>query len=458
MDKQEYFDKYNLLTSQEYIDFTQRFVVEFAREIKEKFPDIEFTLKIRLKSPKSYEKKVNKYSGDKDDKDIEDIIGIRLIIRRVPFNYTKDNLYGFEGEIIPNRNEDREKFALYDELRALLGDLFEERYSLRSRRSLLRIRVSELVEEYTQKKEDENVARDKYEKLKEEFKKEEESLSSQEICSIVKEKNRIILKEQLHQIELVHELVESKKKELKMAIEDLTNTKENYSLTKGRLYQACARRIIEYLMINSEVLKGKKFGIEKIEGSDEEKRGGKSGKYRAYHYSIKSNVCDGWEGEVQGLSERNHQIATIGDAAHDKSKEKTRYLPDWGKSIEERKVFLEKVKPILPRTMLYVDEGKIYECSDLENFFEYYYNLLMLKNKEEKGKTEITDKMIDILIGTGVNVEDILKIKENQGCSSVLPYEARQVREMLDFIGKYGEEGRFIDLKEENDSKDAPSL
>ena len=98
------------------------------------------------------------------------------------------------------------------------------------------------------------------------------------------------------------------------------------------------------------------------------------------------------------------------------------------------------------------------ECSDLENFFEYYYNLLMLKNKEEKGKTEITDKMIDILIGTGVDAEDILKIKEDQERNSVLPHEARQVREMLDFIGKYGEEGKFIDLKEENDSKDAPSL
>ena len=66
--------------------------------------------------------------------------------------------------------------------------------------------------------------------------------------------------------------------------------------------------------------------------------------------------------------------------------------------------------------------------------------------------------MLDILVGTGVDAEDILKIKEDQERISVLPHEARQVKEMLDFIGKYGEEGRFLEFKEENDSNDAPSL
>ena len=78
-DYQELMDRYNIYTN-EYIDEVKNYGIEETAYLKQKFPDLIFTIKIRTKSLESYTNKINQNILEGKDPYINDIIAGRVIL------------------------------------------------------------------------------------------------------------------------------------------------------------------------------------------------------------------------------------------------------------------------------------------------------------------------------------------------------------------------------------------
>ena len=78
-DYQELMDRYHLYTN-DYVDEIKKYAMQERAYLQEKFPGLVFNIKIRIKSPHSYSKKLNENILNGKDPYINDIIAERIIL------------------------------------------------------------------------------------------------------------------------------------------------------------------------------------------------------------------------------------------------------------------------------------------------------------------------------------------------------------------------------------------
>lgn len=97
-DYQELMDRYHLYTN-DYVDEIKKYAMQERAYLQEKFPGLVFNIKIRIKSPYSYTKKLNENILENKTPYINDIIAERIILSE----------YNTDKEILKQSHEEDEK-------------------------------------------------------------------------------------------------------------------------------------------------------------------------------------------------------------------------------------------------------------------------------------------------------------------------------------------------------------
>lgn len=339
-------EEYELLNSNESQEYTKKVLLEMGKCIQKLFPGVEFELKARFKSPKSFKgKKERIRKSPEKEKPIYDNIGFCLIVKSVSDDFDFEHAYC--SKLVKQRIEneskiDNEKSALkvlemkYKNIISGLRDTTE---------------LAEKIEELKKSDNpDENVIR-----LLEESLKENEKLK----------KLAEILKQQIEE-----------KVEL---IEKIGN--EQYEFIDNQINEMIATHIMNKLMNNKAFMSPLK--LEKIPGRTKNHDGGKSGYYIAFHDALKSKLLKYWMVDLHAMSDKNYKVSQLD---HSKAEGKARKFPRID-SQDFQKIVLETV----PRNLVYqngiyedgveVEPGKVYECSEVENM-AYYYAETLSNNKD----------------------------------------------------------------------------
>lgn len=127
-DYQELMDRYYLYTN-DYVDEIKKYAMQERAYLQQKFPELVFNIKIRIKSPISYNKKLNENILDGKTPYINDIIAERIILSE--YNSNKDRIllkkkYANNKEILKQLNDEDEK-----ELREMCDKIAKALYDFR---------------------------------------------------------------------------------------------------------------------------------------------------------------------------------------------------------------------------------------------------------------------------------------------------------------------------------------
>lgn len=110
-DYQELMDRYHIYTN-DYVDEIKKYAMQERTYLQEKFPELVFNIKIRIKSPISYSKKLNENILNGKDPYINDIIAERMILTEdkgnKELNFLKKK-YAHNIEILKQLYEEEEK-------------------------------------------------------------------------------------------------------------------------------------------------------------------------------------------------------------------------------------------------------------------------------------------------------------------------------------------------------------
>ena len=127
-DYQELMDRYHLYTN-DYVDEIKKYAIQERAYLQKKFPELVFNIKIRIKSPDSYSKKLNQNILDGKDPYINDIIAERMIISDSKNNKKRDFLkkkYANNKEMLKQLYEKDEK-----ELKKMCYEIAKALYEFR---------------------------------------------------------------------------------------------------------------------------------------------------------------------------------------------------------------------------------------------------------------------------------------------------------------------------------------
>lgn len=127
-DYQELMDRYHLYTNN-YVDEIKKYATQERAYLQERFPGLVFNIKIRIKSPDSYSKKLNENILDGKDPYINDIIAERIILSEYNANKEKNLLkkkYADNKEILEQLYSEDEK-----ELRRMCDEIARALYDFR---------------------------------------------------------------------------------------------------------------------------------------------------------------------------------------------------------------------------------------------------------------------------------------------------------------------------------------
>lgn len=395
---------YNLLKTKPYENYTDTVLSVFGKELEKYFLPKEMRLKYRYKSKKSFEKNIskdsslneesNKFTSEYNKYITYDIIGMRLVIERVP-----DNLI-ISAEFIENcKNKLEEAKNILDDLRNsyfLEKKISKEDYDNKSnyyknRITYLKncINFNDLLKE--RKKIEETIY----------FIEDELSQNNEDFC----------LKKDKHIAE---------------------NLLDNINNTLGMI---AGEYVIKDIFEKSENFK--KLGLY-LDSNREKFFCDKTG-YTSTHFCIKSNKLPNWICELQNRSSLIEYQSKYGLNTHDKlpgKKRKLINLPSSNKNAKNLKRyflknnlqnfkinndiylkdFLKKLDTIIPHYTKYISNGYIKKYTRKENTIHYYKKLLRSKNKLDYRKQlekifdEIPEKS-DIYLPTLDKEKDTENIK-----------------------------------------------
>lgn len=127
-DYQELMDRYLIYTN-DYVDEIKKYAMQERAYLQEKFPKLVFNIKIRIKSPSSYSKKLNENILNGKDPYINDIIAERMILTEYNGNKERNLLkkkYANNKEILKQLYAEDEK-----ELRGMCDEIAKALYDFR---------------------------------------------------------------------------------------------------------------------------------------------------------------------------------------------------------------------------------------------------------------------------------------------------------------------------------------
>ena len=389
-------EEYELLNSKESIDYTKKILLEMGKSIQKYFPGVDFDLKARLKSPKSFEgKKDRMRRSQEEEKPIYDNIGFCLIVKHVAdkFGFKQllcDSLVNARiklGQEIDNEKSSQWLIETNDKIIETIHDGNKAEEKVR--------KLEARLQEYKKKKE----------KLKEEFAK----------ISKTKDEDYIELLEA--SIKLIENLIKDSEESIEIAKEgiidreklvDLVNEQKEKLGEKSEKIIAIGEEYYEYVdntinermsvFIMNELIKNNLFmnslKLKKIPGRTKIHDGGKSGYYVAFHDAIKSKTLKYLMIDLHAMAYGNYKVSKLD---HSQGEGKERIFPRLG--IPN---FRETVLEMAPKNIIYqqgkyengkeIKPGKIYECSDIENVI-YFFTETLEMNKDTF-KYVISDKSL----------------------------------------------------------------
>ena len=318
----------DLLMSKEYKEYSEYVLGKIGEELEAQYPGVDFMLKLRFKADASYDGKKQKvlFREFGDNKNIFDNIGIAIVVRNVPNNVSVNHEYC--KKLLLERDEIKNSIL-----------------NTKSQNKSLSDKLIEMEEEHKTNLEkfDNNKF---FEYLKKAYNEGEEAIISD-----------------------INHIGE--------ALKTLHREYENKDNECNRIFST---HMLKYVVRHSKALKKEK--IIRIKDRTKEHTGGESGYYIASHNAIESKNLKGWKAEIQAVSYQNYKTAEIGDAKHSDRLGKKRVLPELpGETEQEKREFLNMIKPIIPETIVYQAGKGTYKCSLLENFC-YYYMENLVKNKD----------------------------------------------------------------------------
>lgn len=127
-DYQELMDRYHLYTN-DYVDEIKKYAIQERAYLQKKFPELVFNIKIRIKSPDSYSKKLNENILNGKDPYINDIIAERIILSAYTGNKERD----FLKKKYANNKEILKQLYIEDEaeLRRMCDEIAKALYEFR---------------------------------------------------------------------------------------------------------------------------------------------------------------------------------------------------------------------------------------------------------------------------------------------------------------------------------------
>lgn len=408
--REEMKKRYEELTENE--ENLDMLMMQLGKEIERIFPNLRFVLLGRIKSPQSFEDKLenalNKCQDAKSVKEIQiyDIIGLNVIVEDVPNDLILDNF---------------KKSESYDkDFESNISD-----YILRKK--VVALDIIKCQKSYEKCKE-------QLEKIDKNKKRKQERLAKLQNrgkhTEIDEIKNQIMeeIEEIKEDIQNSNEQIEYLKNAIKIQKEILEHGKILNEAQKNECNNEMAKFIIRKLtqfegvkLLELKSIKNRFKIIEKDNG------------YRSTHncYAMKIKEKDktvNYECEVQGKSIEAYYESSRGRAAKyhiqpdpkPGKKLKNKNLPDIlsVKTPEDKKNFLEKVSRTVPKFRIYRNNGgksEIYKLSLRERYMFYYYNQLFGNeifgiSKNNKQISAVTET--DILDGKGQIYNSNLEYQE----------------------------------------------
>lgn len=127
-DYQDLMDRYHLYTN-DYVDEIKKYAIQERKYLHEKFPNLIFNIKIRIKSPMSYSRKLNENILNGKDPYINDIIAERIILS----GYADNNKYSLLKEKYSDNPEVLKKLCEQEEkeLKKMCDEIAKALYDFR---------------------------------------------------------------------------------------------------------------------------------------------------------------------------------------------------------------------------------------------------------------------------------------------------------------------------------------
>lgn len=386
--------KYEELTENE--ENLDMLMMQLGKEIERIFPNLKFVLLGRIKSPQSFEDKLenalNKCQDIKNVKEVQiyDIIGLNVIVEDVPNDLKLDNFRKSES---------------YDK-------------DFESNISYYILRKKTVVADMNRCKNDDDASKENLQRLKEEInRKKNRLLKLNERLETVKEeqtKNQI-----LEDMDEIKQDIKNCNMQIK-CLNKIMST-HNEILAHGKILDEiqkneCNNEMAKFIIRNLNKFECVKLlGVKSIKNRFKiiEKDNG----YRSTHncYAMKIKEKDrivNYECEIQGKSIQAYYESSRGRAAKyhiqpdpkPGKKLKNKNLPDIlsVKTPEDKKKFLDKVARTVPKFRIYRNNGgksEIYKLSLRERYMFYYYNQLF--GNEILGISK-NNKQINAVTGTDI--------------------------------------------------------
>lgn len=386
----------NLTENEENLDML---MMQLGKEVERIFPNLKFVLLGRIKSPQSFEDKMenalNKCQDTKSVKEIQiyDIIGLNVIVEDVPNDLTLDTF---------RKSESYDKDFESNISEYLLRKKVLESDIIKCQKS------HERCEE--QLKKVDRIKKKKAERLIKLQNRYEYAETDNLRAQIIEE-----MKEIKEDIKICNEQIEYLKNSIETQKEILAHGRVLNETQKNECNNEMAKFIIRRLtqfeglkILELKSIKNRFKIIEKDNG------------YRSTHDCFKMQIKEenktiSYKCEVQGKSIEAYYESARGKAAkyHIKpdpkpgKRLKNKNLPDIlsVKTEEDKKLFLEKVNRTVPRFRIYRNNGgksEIYKLSLRECYMFYYYNQLfgneifdIQKNSEQINAVTRTDILDD---------------------------------------------------------------
>lgn len=376
--------KRQLITEHEFLNsdvskkFTEELLVELGKEMEQIFPGVSFVLSARYKSDVSFAGKLERIleRTDKTKNEIYDNIGFKIVVTSLPdviehaacqeIINKKTDRRNTKQEKIANRDAIISKLAesLHEETQQLLGEISACGEPLKRYFQLYNLRIEMLNDNENTKMDESKV--NEYLRL------------IQEMEELLKKYNPKYKESLSETRKLRKELINAGLALLSVINQNIEYITELISEEDKRANDLYATYVFEELRRKSRVLK--KYGIVAIPNRSK-RHTGSMHYYVASHDSLsstKASIKHGlpenktWKFELQVTSDYYNQDAAVGKAKHSEKEGKARILPRIPTSRDD---YVTLIKPTVPENIVY-ENGKIHKCTDLENFYLYYAELI----------------------------------------------------------------------------------
>lgn len=364
--------EYELLNSEESKKYTKKVLLEMGKYIEQKYPGVDFELKLRFKSPESFKGKKDRMRELKEkDKPIYDIIGCCLVVKEVSKDFAFDH-------------------KLCRKYKKRISEIELQIINATANLKLLQNEYKTVMNDNVLKDED---------RIREQIARLQNLNSTDELILETIE----TLKIALERIEKIRELAKRLMQEIENQNREIVNLQNELKETKeNETNEMIATHIMNNLLTDKSFLNPLK--LKKIPGRTKNHDGGKSGFYVAVHDAMGSDLLKYWKLEVKGQSGTNYEESKLD---HPKAEGKGRNFP----SIT-RDDFINLVLNTVPKNLVYqhgkfkngkfIKEPSVYECSDVENVVYYYADILKGESTEKIFKYVVSNK--ELFSGKGKKV------------------------------------------------------